>query len=177
MSEEQVILYRRVHDVFRKTLETIQDLIIIALSMVVFYVSVRVLINILMEVSHAFEFKRVVSEILYIMILVETYRMLIIYLKEHRVAVSFMAEITLVAVLREIILTGAMEIPPLSLAMATLFILALVLVIKLTVKEERADLEEKGFIHTELRKILRRRDRKQRGRRHEEVRQGQERAP
>jgi|Deesub1362B_J571_1020462.scaffolds.fasta_scaffold06054_2 uncharacterized membrane protein (DUF373 family) len=157
MSEEQQVLYRRVHDVFRKTLETTQDLIIIALSIIIFYVSLKVLLKIVFEISHAFEFKRVVSEILYIMILVETYRMLIVYLKEHRVAVSFMAEIALVAVLREVILTGALEIPPLTLGMATFFILALVVVIKLTVKEERADIEEKGFIHTELRDIFRRR--------------------
>lgn len=160
MNEEQPVMYRKVHDVFRKTLETIQDLIIIALSGIVFYVSIKVLLGIIFEVSHAFEFKRVVSEILYIMILVETYRMLIVYLKEHRVAVSFMAEIALVAVLREVILTGALEIPPPTLAMATLFILALVIVIKLTIKEERADLEEKGFIHTELRDIFRRRRKK-----------------
>lgn len=159
---QQEVLYRRVHDVFRKTLETIQDLIIIALAVIVFYVSIKVLLNIIFEISHAFEFKRVVSEILYIMILVETYRMLIVYLKEHRVAVSFMAEIALVAVLREVILTGALEIEPMTLAMATLFILVLVLVIKLTVKEERADLEEKGFIHTELRDIFRRRKKRRR---------------
>ncbi len=163
MTEEQ-ILYRKVHDVFRKTLETIQDLIIIALSVIVFYVSIKVLLGIIFEISHAFEFKRVVSEILYIMILVETYRMLIVYLKEHRVAVSFMAEIALVAVLREVILTGALEIQPLTLAMATFFILALVVVIKLTVKEERADVEEKGFIHTELRDIFRRRGKRRRSR-------------
>ncbi|WP_456473703.1 phosphate-starvation-inducible PsiE family protein [Candidatus Pyrohabitans sp.] len=155
MTEERV-LYRRVHDIFRKTLETIQDLIIIGLSIIVFYVSLKVLMNIVSEVSQAFEFQRVVSEILYIMILVETYRMLIVYLKEHRVAVSFMAEIALVAVLREVILTGALEIPPLTLAMATLFILALVFVIKFTVREERADIEEKGFLHTELRGLLKR---------------------
>ncbi|WP_457554359.1 phosphate-starvation-inducible PsiE family protein [Candidatus Pyrohabitans sp.] len=160
--EAQPVMYRRVHDVFRKTLETIQDLIIIALAVIVFYVSIKVLLNIVFEISHAFEFKRVVSEILYIMILVETYRMLIVYLKEHRVAVSFMAEIALVAVLREVILTGALEIEPLTLAMATLFILALVVVIKLTVKEERADLEEKGFIHTELRDMFRRRRKRRR---------------
>ena len=161
MTQEQ-ILYRKVHDVFRKTLETIQDLIIIALSAIVFYISIKVLLEIFLEVSHAFEFKRVVSEILYIMILVETYRMLIVYLKEHRVAVSFMAEIALVAVLREVILTGALEIPPTTLAMTTFFILALVVVIKLTVKEERADVEEKGFIHTELRDIFRRRGKRRR---------------
>ncbi len=156
MTEERV-LYRRVHDIFRKTLETIQDLIIIGLSIIVFYVSLKVLLNIVTEVSQAFEFQRVVSEILYIMILVETYRMLIVYLKEHRVAVSFMAEIALVAVLREVILTGALEIPPITLAMTTLFILALVFVIKFTVREERADVEEKGFLHTELRGLLRHR--------------------
>jgi len=164
MTEDQQILYRRVHDVFRKTLETIQDLIIIALSIIVFYVSIKVLLGIIFEISNAFEFKRVVSEILYIMILVETYRMLIVYLKEHRVAVSFMAEIALVAVLREVILTGALEIPPLTLAMATFFILALVVVIKLTVREERADIEEKGFIHTELRDIFKRRSKRRRSR-------------
>ncbi|NOZ58739.1 MAG: hypothetical protein GXO66_04080 [Euryarchaeota archaeon] len=160
--ESHPVMYRKVHDVFRKTLETIQDLIIIALAVIVFYVSIKVLLSIVFEISHAFEFKRVVSEILYIMILVETYRMLIVYLKEHRVAVSFMAEIALVAVLREVILTGALEIEPMTLAMATFFILALVVVIKLTVKEERADLEEKGFIHTELRDIFRRRKRRRR---------------
>jgi uncharacterized membrane protein (DUF373 family) len=122
----------RLSESIRKILETIQDLIIIALSIAIFYISLRVLTNIFVDASHGFELQLVISELLYIMILVETYRMLVVYLKEHRVAVSFMAEISLVAVLREVILRGALEIPPITLAIITFFALAMVVVIKLT---------------------------------------------
>lgn len=146
--------YIRVHHLFRKTFETVQDLIIILLAVIIFVLAIKVILKITFELSEEFEFRAVISEILYVMILAEIYRMIIVYLREHRVAISFMAEIALVATLREIIIVGIVDIPPMSLLVITAFILSLTVVIKLTKKEE-SEVEERDFIHKEMLKLLR----------------------
>jgi uncharacterized membrane protein (DUF373 family) len=144
------VKYRRVHHLFRKTLETAQDLIIILLAFTIFFFLLKVIFRMIFELSGTFEFKAIVSEILYTMILVETYRMLIIYLREHRVAVDFVAEIGLAAVIREVLLVGVLEIHPMNLLSIVIFSLTMLLVIKVTKVQEMADREEKGFLHEEL---------------------------
>ncbi len=147
--------YIRVHHLFRKTFETVQDLIIILLAIIIFVLAIKVIMKITFELSKEFEFRAVISEILYVMILAEIYRMIIVYLREHRVAISFMAEIALVATLREVIIVGIVDISPLNLLVITTFILALTAVIKLTKKEEEYEEEEREFIHKEMLKLLR----------------------
>jgi uncharacterized membrane protein (DUF373 family) len=56
-------------------------------------------------------FQEMTSDILSILILVEIFRLLIIYLKEQRISVGAALEVSLVSVLREVILEGALEIP------------------------------------------------------------------
>ncbi len=153
-SQRKGISYRKVHNIFRKTFETIQDLIIILLAVIIFLLALKVILRITFELSREIEFRAVISEILYVMIFAEIYRMIIVYLKEHRVAISFMAEIALVAALREVIIVGINEIHPLNLAVITLFILVLTLVIKVTKSEEEPEHEEREFIHKEVMRLL-----------------------
>jgi uncharacterized membrane protein (DUF373 family) len=56
-------------------------------------------------------FKLVTSDILFILILVELFRLLIIYLKEQRISVATAVEVSLVSALREVILQGVLDIP------------------------------------------------------------------
>ncbi|HTL89108.1 MAG TPA: phosphate-starvation-inducible PsiE family protein, partial [Leptolyngbya sp.] len=56
-------------------------------------------------------FKVITSDILFILILVELFRLLIVYLKEQRISVGAAVEISLVSVLREVIIQGVLEIP------------------------------------------------------------------
>jgi uncharacterized membrane protein (DUF373 family) len=49
------------------------------------------------------DFRQVIAEVLFRLVMVEVVRLVIIYLKEQRVAVDFMVEFGIVATLREII--------------------------------------------------------------------------
>ena len=55
-------------------------------------------------------FQNVTSDILFILILIELFRLLIIYLKEQRISIGVSVEVSIVSVLREVIIRGALEI-------------------------------------------------------------------
>ncbi|WP_411675270.1 phosphate-starvation-inducible PsiE family protein [Dulcicalothrix desertica] len=57
------------------------------------------------------KFQNITSDILFILILVELFKLLIIYLREQRISVGVAVEVKIVSVLREIIIRGALEIP------------------------------------------------------------------
>ena len=47
------------------------------------------------------------SDIIFVLILMELYRLMIYYLREHRISVALMVEVALVGILREVMLKGA----------------------------------------------------------------------
>ena len=51
-----------------------------------------------------------VGDILFILVLLEVFRLLVIYLEEHRVSVASMVEVGIVSTLREVILIGPLQI-------------------------------------------------------------------
>jgi hypothetical protein len=67
----------------------------------------------------------VIGEVLFVLVLIEVLRLLIVYLQEHRVAVDFMVELGIVATLREIVLRGATELDWKLIAALTAFLAAL----------------------------------------------------
>jgi uncharacterized membrane protein (DUF373 family) len=67
---------------------------------------------------------------MFIFILIEVVRLLIIYLEFHRVAIDTMVEISIVSVLRELILNGILHIKPIVLVSASLLILVLMLLLR-----------------------------------------------
>lgn len=56
-------------------------------------------------------FKAITADILFILILVELFRLLIIYLQEQRISVGAAVEVSLVSALREVVVEGVLEIP------------------------------------------------------------------
>lgn len=71
------------------------------------------------------DFQLVTSDILFLLILVELFRLLIIYLKEHRVSIGVAVEVSIVSVLREIIVRGVLETPWSQVLVACAFLLVL----------------------------------------------------
>ena len=49
------------------------------------------------------------SDIVFVLILMELYRLMIYYLREHRISVALTVEVALVSILREVMLKGAYE--------------------------------------------------------------------
>ena len=65
------------------------------------------------------------SEIMFVLILMEVYRLMIFYLREHRISVALTVEVVLVSTLREVMLKGAHEFE--SLRLLALSVLMVVL--------------------------------------------------
>src|SRR5437870_3699880 len=73
----------------------------------------------------AIDFRTVIAEVLFVLVMVELVRLLMIYLQEHRVAVDFMVELGIVATLREIVLRGVVELRWEQIVALSVFLLAL----------------------------------------------------
>jgi hypothetical protein len=67
----------------------------------------------------------VVAEVLFMLVMVEVMRLLILYLEEHRVAIDVMVEVGIVATLREIVLRGVIELNWQQIVALSLFFVAL----------------------------------------------------
>lgn len=108
-----------------RLLETVQDFIIICLCIGLFSFMVLQLREMVLSLLPPLEFQPVTSDILFLLILVELFRLLIIYLQEHRVSIGVAVEVSIVSVLREIIVRGVLETPWVQVIVACVFLLVL----------------------------------------------------
>lgn len=117
-SEQSAAISGRVqlswHQLFRRpqivqALEAIQDLIAVSLCMGLFCVMALQLKAIFLSLLSTPQFHEITADILFILILVELFRLLIIYLQEQRVSIGVSVEIAIVSVLREVIVNGVLE--------------------------------------------------------------------
>lgn len=92
------------------SLEAIQNAIVIALSIALFCVMLIRLGDLFLSLLIPLKFQNVTSDILFILILIELFRLLIIYLKEQRISIGVSVEVSIVSVLREVIIRGALEL-------------------------------------------------------------------
>ena len=115
-----------------KLLEFIQDSIIISLCIGLFGFMALQLREMFVSLLPPLNFTQVTADILFVLILVELFRLLIIYLQERRVSIGVAVEVSIVSVLREIIVKGILEIPW-SQVLATcsfLLVLSVLLVVR-----------------------------------------------
>lgn len=94
-----------------RILETVQDLIVISLCIGLFSFMAMEVRELFLSLLPPLNFPRVTADILFLLILVELFRLLIIYLQEHRVSIGVAVEVSIVSVLREIIVHGILETP------------------------------------------------------------------
>jgi uncharacterized membrane protein (DUF373 family) len=114
------------------TLEAVQDLIVISLCIGLFCFMVMQLQQMVLALLPPLDFSAVTADILFLLILVELFRLLIIYLQEQRVSIGVAVEVSIVSILREIIVRGVLETPWTQVlsACAFLFILSVLLVVR-----------------------------------------------
>ncbi len=108
-----------------RLLETVQDFIVVCLCIGLFSFMVLQLREMVLSLLPPLQFQTVTSDILFLLILVELFRLLIIYLQEHRVSIGVAVEISIVSVLREIIVRGVLETPWIQIIVASIFLLVL----------------------------------------------------
>lgn len=91
-------------------LEIVQDFIVISLCIGLFSVMLLRLGDMFISVMHLHKSQQIISDILFILIMVELFRLLVIYLREHRISLGAAVEVAIVSALREVILYGVLEI-------------------------------------------------------------------
>lgn len=93
-----------------RNMEAFQDLIVIVLCISLFSIMVMQLWVLFTSLKMPINFQTITDKILFILILVELFRLLISYLQEHSIAVGVAVEVAIVSILREVIVHGALEL-------------------------------------------------------------------
>lgn len=114
----------------RKYLERVQDIIVLGLSAALFVAMLIKLFHLGKSLLSGTDFSAVIADIMFVLVLIELFRLLIIYLEEHRISVATMVEVGIVATLREVILTGAMQVEWRQMLVLSAFLLTLAVVLR-----------------------------------------------
>ena len=94
-----------------RNLERFQNFIVVSLCVGLNCVMLIRLGEMFFSLLEPLNFQAITSDILFILILVELFRLLIVYLQEQRISIGSAVEVSLVSALREILLEGVVEIP------------------------------------------------------------------
>jgi uncharacterized membrane protein (DUF373 family) len=141
---------------FRIVNTLVQDAIAISLCIGLFCVMVLQMKEIFLSLLTTLRFHEITADILFILILVELFRLLIIYLQEQRVSIGVSVEVTIVSVLREVIVKGLLEVEwkQVLATCAFLVALALLLIVRVWLPPtfEGINPEQKASLRIKLRK-------------------------
>jgi uncharacterized membrane protein (DUF373 family) len=122
----RAVPYTHVHALLRRTLENLQDVVVILLMVLLLVLSLQALWRLArMALREEAATTQMLSEVIFVLILTEVYRLLIFYLREHRISVALAVEVALVSTLREVMLKGAHEFDWLRLLGLSLLLLVL----------------------------------------------------
>jgi uncharacterized membrane protein (DUF373 family) len=123
--------YTGVHGVVRRFIEPAQDVLVVALVVVLLVTMARSLILLAEHaIAPSVPPRLVLGETLFMLVLIELLRLLVIYLRDHHVSVDVMVEVTIVAALREVLVRGVTEITTTHLLALAAFILTLGLLLR-----------------------------------------------
>jgi uncharacterized membrane protein (DUF373 family) len=146
------------HQQFRRSqivqsLEAVQDLIAVSLCIGLFCVMALQLKTIFASLLTTPQFHAFTADILFILILVELFRLLIIYLQEQRVSIGVSVEIAIVSVLREVIVNGVLETPWQQMLAVCLFLAtaALLMVVRVWLPPTFAGVDPEAQVSARMR--------------------------
>ncbi|MEA5442612.1 phosphate-starvation-inducible PsiE family protein [Cyanobium gracile] len=136
-----------------RALEAVQDLIAISLCLGLFGVMVLQLKRTFTTLVSTSKFHEVTADILFILILVELFRLLIIYLQEQRVSIGVAVEIAIVSVLREVIVRGVLETDWQQILAVCLFLMtmALLMVVRVWLPPTFAGVDPEAQVSARMR--------------------------
>jgi uncharacterized membrane protein (DUF373 family) len=135
MKDPNAPAHTHVHRGIAQYLEWAQDAIVASLAIVLLVVMLRALWTLaLVALAEGREPRVVLPQVLLLLILVELFRTLLFYLREHRVSVGLMIEVAIVSVLRELLINppGTTEFNAVGIALVLAVLTALMLADRLT---------------------------------------------
>lgn len=89
-----------------RSLDQLQDIIVFFCGGLLVFKMMLIIVNIFLGLSTGMDIKEVTAQSLFLLILVELFRLVAVYLKTHRMYVSIAVELAIVSVIREIIVEG-----------------------------------------------------------------------
>ncbi len=89
-----------------RSLDKLQDVMVFGCGALLVFKMMLILVDVFVGLSSNSDLKQITADSLFLLILVELFRLLAVYLKHHRIYVSIAVEVTVVSVLREVIVEG-----------------------------------------------------------------------
>lgn len=118
--------HTQIHTLARQMLEHLQDVVAFLLMMLLLGLALQTLWRLaMMGFVEAAPMNQVLSEIIFVLILMEVYRLLVFYLREHRVSVVLTVEVALISTLQELMIKGAHEMEWLRIVGMSVLLLVL----------------------------------------------------
>jgi len=106
IEDEKTAQYTQIHKLFRKSLEIFFDIVVMLFLFFILYLTVYSIYLNFRLTYKVTDPKLLIANILVTIILIETYRILIIYLRQHRVSMSHILEVGIVALVQKIIVAS-----------------------------------------------------------------------
>ena len=110
--------------VFRN-LDKLQDLLVFGCGIALVFKMMLILVDVFVGLRAGMDVKEITAQSLFLLILVELFRLLAVYLKHHRIFVSIAVEVAVVSVLREIIVEGIIHMDAMLVFAICSFLLVL----------------------------------------------------
>lgn len=89
-----------------RNLDQLQDLVVFGCGILLVFKMMLILTDTFLALNAGMDFKTITAQSLFLLILVELFRLLAVYLKHHRIFVGIAVEVAVVSILREIIVEG-----------------------------------------------------------------------
>ena len=89
-----------------RNLDTLQDFIVFLCGVLLVFKMMLILGDIFLDLRAGINFKTITANSLFLLILVELFRLLAVYLEHHRIYVGIAVEVAIVSILREVIVEG-----------------------------------------------------------------------
>ena len=114
-----------------RNLDKLQDVIVFGCGVLLVFKMMLILVDMFLGLNQGIDVKSITADSLFLLILVELFRLLAVYLKHHRIYVGIAVEVAVVSVLREIIVEGLihMEAPLVLATCSFLFVLGALMLV------------------------------------------------
>jgi uncharacterized membrane protein (DUF373 family) len=97
-----------------RSLDRVQDLVVLFLGILLVFKMMLIIVDIFLNLQAGIDYKTITSQSLFLLILVELFRLLAVYLEHHRIFVGVAVEVAVVSILREIIVEGLIHMDALQ---------------------------------------------------------------
>ena len=121
-----------------RNLDKLQDMVVFLCGVLLVFKMMLILGDVFLDLRAGLDFKAITADSLFLLILVELFRLLAVYLEHHRIYVGIAVEVTIVSILREVIVEGLIHMSAelVFAACAFLFVLGALMLVSYKVEPQ-----------------------------------------